>query len=142
MASNPPPELGATSVFYPHHRSAADSLKSANLFTRVHIRATPEAAKIAVESTPQLRNTFCLLHHNDVLVFDKAKEDHITHTRAVLQMLRDKNMKADIDRCAFDKETWGEAGFHIDPLSDGEAFMIILREHLADDALASIDRTL
>ncbi len=56
-------------------------------------------------------------------------------------MLRDKDLTADIEKCAFDKRTWAEAGFHIDPVqARGKvAFMVVLREHLTPDALVMVD---
>lgn len=144
MASSNSLPSSVASVFYPDSASAADNLKNATLFTRIHIRATPQDAQDALNSAPQLRNTFLLGHLSDVLIFDNDKEQHITHVSAVLEMLRGKDMKADIELCAFDKPSWTEAGFHIDPVGkDGQqAFMIVLREHLAPDTLAAIDRKL
>jgi hypothetical protein len=78
------------------------------------------------------------------LIFDNNKEDHEAHVKEVLEMLRSKNMKADLPLCAFDKPSWAEAGFHIDPVGtdDQGAFMVVLREHLALDAIAAVDRAL
>src|ERR1700712_2921909 len=99
MASSNRLPSEVASVFYPDPASAADNLKNATLFTRIHIRATPQAARDALNSAPQLRNTFVLGYLSDVLIFDNDKEQHTTHVRAVLEMLRGKDMKADIELC-------------------------------------------
>ncbi|KAI4157935.1 MAG: hypothetical protein L6R39_000567 [Caloplaca ligustica] len=132
-------ENSGVSVFFPTPVQAATNLQNATLFTRLNARATPQAVKAALESTPTLRNTFCLGHLNNVLIFGSNGEDHCTHVRAVLQMMRDKGMTADIHKCAFTKPKWDDAGFHIERVrGDGEAFMVVLREHLAPDALAGL----
>ena len=84
-----------------------------------------------------ISSTFCLGHYNDILIFDIKKELHEAHVKSVLQMLEDNGLKADIKRCAFDKPGWAEAGFHIQPVSQQhgkQAFMVLLREHLAPEA--------
>ena len=132
------------SVFYPKPALAADNLKNAMLFTRLHLRTTPQTTQAVLDSAPQLRNTFLLGHLNNVLIFDTDHEQHVAHVNAVLDMLRGKDIKADIELCAFHKPSWTEAGFYIDPIGkDGQqAFLVTLREHLAPDALAAIDREL
>jgi hypothetical protein len=129
-------------IFYPTPGAAAENLQNATLFTRIYIRTTPQVVADALEKSPHLTNTFLLGHYNNVLVFDRVQEEHTTHVRAVLQMLRDKGLKADIDHCAFDKPSWAGAGFYIDPIKAAGkvAFMVVLREHLAPDALAEVDR--
>lgn len=56
-------------------------------------------------------------------------------------MLLDKDLRADNEKCAFNKRTWAEVGFHIDPVRRGGkvAFMVAIREHLTPDALAMVD---
>lgn len=56
-------------------------------------------------------------------------------------MLRDNDLKADIRHCSFDKPSWAEAGFHINPImaAGKVAFMVVLREHLAPDALTQAE---
>ncbi|KAL8692041.1 MAG: hypothetical protein Q9218_002850 [Villophora microphyllina] len=100
-----PPQLqhSGVSVFYPHVAQAATNLKNATLFTRINVIASPETVKTALESTPTLLNTFCLGHLNNVLVFDSDREQHVPHVCTLLNMMRDKGLKADIDLCAFDK---------------------------------------
>jgi len=139
MASSGIPS--AATIFFPALPAAAQNLQTATLFTRIHIRATPQIVKDALENTPNLKQSFLLGHHSDVLVFDRVEEEHVTHVRALLQMLRDKDLKADLEKCAFNKKTWAEAGFHIDPVQGrGKvAFMVVLREHLTPDALAMVD---
>jgi len=128
------------SVFYPDQPQAATNLKTATLFTRINIRATPSEVKAALDSSPEIRNTFCLAHYSDVLVFNATKEEHMTHVRAVLQMLQNRGMKANLKRCAFTKPSWAEAGFHIEALGreDKQAFMVLLREHIAPEALGGV----
>jgi len=123
------------SVFYPSPPQAAARLKNATLFTRIHMLATPSKPKAALDGSPDVRNTFCLGHYSDVLVFDVVKEAHTTHVCAGLQMMEDWDLRADIDRCAFDKPNWAEAGFYIKTVGrDRQAFMVLLREDMAPDA--------
>lgn len=131
---------GAT-IFYPAARLAAENLQTAILFTRIYIRATPQVVADALEKSTHLANTFLLGHYNNVLVFNHDQEEHTTHVRGVLQILSDKDLKADINHCAFDKPSWAEAGFHIDPImaAGKVAFMVVLTENLAPDALALVE---
>ena len=94
-----------------------------------------------LENTPNLKQSFLLGHYSDVLVFDRVEEEHVTHVKVLLQMLSDKDLSADIEKCAFDMRSWAEAGFHIDPVQGrGKiAFMVVLREHLTPDALVMVD---
>ncbi|KAL8769236.1 MAG: hypothetical protein Q9209_004737 [Squamulea sp. 1 TL-2023] len=125
------------SVFYPSPVRAATNLTNATIFTRINIIADPQVVQAALESTPALQNTFCLGHLNNILVFDGDKDNHTSHVRTVLQMLTDKSLKADIHGCAFNKDSWVEAGFHIEPVGGNgqKAFMVVLREHCAPGAL-------
>jgi hypothetical protein len=128
---------GAT-VFYPSNSQAATNLKNATLFTRLNILAAPTTVSTMLERTQQIQNTFCIGHYNSILVFDTEREAHTEHVRTVLQMLQDGDTKADIRGCAFSKSNWVDAGFHIEEIqNNGQvAFMVVLREHLAPDALA------
>lgn len=137
MSSDFDPDSVPCSVFYPSSTAACQRLKNATLFTRISVRSTPEEVKRGIESTPGISNTFCLLHFNDVLIFDIKKEVHTTHVRSVLQMLRDKDLKAAIERSTFFQPGWAEAGFQISPVGkkDGqECFMVLLRDHIAPEA--------
>ena len=128
------------SIFSPSSAAAATFLKKATFFTRLGIRATPEVVKHVLESTTGISNTFCIEHFNEILVFDINKNLHVTHVTRVMQMLEDNNLKADIERCAFEKPSWAEAGFHIKPVSQqrgNQAFIVLLREHLAPEACQS-----
>ena len=140
MATDFDPASAPASVFYPSSAAASTRLKKATFFTRLGIRATPEIVKRLLETTTGISNTFCLGHYNDILVFDMKKDLHEAHVKSVLQMLKDNNLKADLGRCAFDKPGWAEAGFHIEPVSQQhgkQAFMVLLREHVAPEARQS-----
>ena len=140
MATGFDPASAPASIFYPSSAAASTRLKKATFFTRLGIRATPEVVKHVLESTAGISNTFCLGHYNDILVFDVKKDLHEAHVKSVLQMREDNHLKADIERCAFDKPGWAEAGFHIQPVSKQhgkQAFMVLLREHLAPEARQS-----
>lgn len=138
MATEFDPATAPVSVFYPSSPAAATRLKKANLFTRLSVIATPDVVKQALDTTAGLSNTFCLSHYNDILVFDINKEAHTSHIKTILQMLKDKGLQANIHRCAFYKPGWAEAGFHIAPVAkpqDGkQAFMVLLRDHVAPEA--------
>jgi hypothetical protein len=82
MASSHHLGSSVASIFYSKSASAADNLKNATLFTRIHIRATPQAAQDALNSAPQLRNTFLFVNLSDILVFEKDKEQHETNVAA------------------------------------------------------------
>ncbi|KAL8941824.1 MAG: hypothetical protein Q9216_002024 [Gyalolechia sp. 2 TL-2023] len=130
-------ENTGVSVFYPTPAQAATNLKNATIFTRINILAAPQNISAALESSSTLQNTFCLGHLNNILVFGDKKEEHYDHVRAVMQVLKDKDLRADIRHCAFTKSNWTEAGFQISPVGGDrrQAFMVVLREHLAPDAL-------
>lgn len=133
MASQYRPS-GAT-VFYPEPQVAAQMLQAATVFTRINVRATSETVMEALNRSPHLQNTFLLGHLNNILVFDADQEEHTTHVKAVLQMLTDEKLKADIKLCAFTKPSWVEAGFRIEVIQTipDTAFMILLSEHLQVD---------
>lgn len=78
------------------------------------------------------------------MVFDNDKDQHFTHVDDLLQTIGEKDMKCDIDYTAFDKPNWREAGFHIESIGKNgqRAFMIVLRENLAPDAIESIEKKL
>ena len=136
MSADPAPGASITSVFYPKHLQAATNLKNATLFTRINIKAGPDAVKTALEKCPHTRNTFLVGHFNDILIFDTVETIHIADVRVVLQMLQDNSLYSDIERCAFSQPTWAKAGFFIEPVNKAEdCFMIILREQMAPDAL-------
>lgn len=131
-------ETGA-SVFYPSAPQAARRLKNATLFTRIHTLATPLELKAALDRSPGIRNTFCFGHYSDVLVFDIVKEVHTAHVGAVLQMMEDWGLRGDLQRCAFEKSNWAEAGFCIRTVGpEREAFMILLRGDMAPDAFDGV----
>ena len=126
-------------VFYPADPKAAENLKSATIFTRINIRATPQKVNEILNS-PSISNTFCLGHLNDVLLFDVLEAEHTPHIRALLLLLTEKSMKADIPHCAFNQSSWANAGFHIEPLSGrgNQAFMVLLRENIGSEARQSL----
>ncbi|KAI4111171.1 MAG: hypothetical protein LQ345_006860 [Seirophora villosa] len=120
------------SLFYPSVAQAATNLRDATIFTRINLLETPEHVAITLESTPALLNQFCLGHLNNVLIFSRDEQEHMAHVQAVLQAISDKGIRADIDKCAFHKANWAEAGFQISPVgrNDQGAFMVVLREHI------------
>ena len=132
---NEGPCFSGASVFYPKPQQAAKNLVNATLFTRINILATPALVAETISASPDLHNPFCLGHMNNVLIFDTNESEHHSHVRILLQLLRDQDMKADIERCFFDKPNWTEAGFYIDPIGKGDkqAFIVLLKEHIADE---------
>jgi hypothetical protein len=113
------------SVFFPADRSAYGNLRKATLFTRLHIRHSSQQVASALNQTPSVKQTFCLAHQNIILVFDTENETHVEHVKAVLQMLRDSNMFADIKGCVFDVVDAKKAGFQLDSLGDHGAIMVV-----------------
>lgn len=125
-----PPDVAAAlptnvSVFFPADRSAYDNVQKATLFTRLHIRHSGQQVASALSRTPSVKQTFCLAHQNIILAFDTEHATHIEHVKAVLQMLRDNNMFADIKRCVFDAADAKKAGFQLDSLGDHGAVMVV-----------------
>lgn len=127
------------SIFRPTTASAADNLKNATRYSRVHLSAKPEAAKEALEKAPHLQDTFVLCHLSEVLIFDNDSEEHAAHVKAVFEMSRVNGMKADPELCSLDEPTWTKVGFHIEQISkDAQpAFLVVLREHLTPETLAA-----
>ena len=124
------PDVAATlptnvSVFFPADRSAYDNIQKATLFTRLHIRLSGQQVASALNRTPSVKQTFCMAHQNIILVFDTERETHIEHVKAVLQMLQDNKIFADIKRCIFNAADAKKAGFQLDPLGDHGAIMVV-----------------
>ena len=44
---------------------------------------------------------FANVYLNDILVFSKSVDQHLTHVKAVLQWLRDKQLQAKHSKCEF-----------------------------------------
>jgi hypothetical protein len=59
-----------------------------------------------------------------VLVFSASPDEHASHVRKVLQMLRDLGMYADIDDSVFNSATSVGAGVRLDEVG-GKAYMVI-----------------
>jgi hypothetical protein len=113
------------SVFFPVDRSAYDNLRKATLFTRLHIRHSGQQVASALNLTPSVKQNFCLAHQNIILVFDTKHETHTEHVKAVLQMLLDNNMFADIKGCAFNVADAQKAGFQLDSIGNYGAIMVV-----------------
>ena len=107
------PSFSATSVFYPDPQQAAKNLLNATVFTGINVLAAPAVVKAILEANPNLRNTFCLGHMCDVPIFDAVESEHTSHVRALLQVSTEREMKANIHRCAFNKPSWTETGLFI-----------------------------
>ena len=133
--SNQSPIFSGATVFYPDTQQAAKNLLNATIFTRINILATPSLVTDIISASSDLRNTFCLGHMNDVLFFDTDKSEHTSHVDILLQLLEDRDMKASLRRCAFNKPNWTEAGFYIEPVGKGDkkCFMVVLAEHISDE---------
>ena len=44
---------------------------------------------------------FVVVYFDDILVFSKSLEEHVTHIRMVLQTLREERLYANMEKCTF-----------------------------------------
>ena len=58
-------------------------------------------------------NHFVVVYLDDILIFSKSKEEHLTHLELVLKKLREKELKINLDKCFFMKEELVFLGFFI-----------------------------
>ena len=58
-------------------------------------------------------NHFVAVYLDDILIFSKSKEEHLTHLELVLKKLREKELKINLDKCVFMKEELVFLGFVI-----------------------------
>ncbi len=130
------------SIFRPTTASASDNLKNATHYSRIHLSAKAEAAKKALDKATHLQDTFILGHLSEVLIFDNDPKEHDAHIKAVFDMSKANEMKADPELCCLDQPSWADVGFHIEQISNDtqQAFLVVLREHVEPETLAAIDR--
>ncbi|KAF2493113.1 hypothetical protein BU16DRAFT_540844 [Lophium mytilinum] len=129
LRGNDPTPAGAiptnVSVWYPADPSAFENARTATIFTRLDLAHTPQQVAAAMGRTAAIKQSFCLGHQNAILVFDKDIDTHTEHVRAVLHMCRANSMRSNIYECVFDANTAAEAGFQLEALSNGRAFMVV-----------------
>lgn len=65
---------------------------------------------------------YVLAYMDDLIVFSRSPEEHLTHLRDVLQVLKDNNLKAKLSKCQFNKPELkflghiiGREGLKVDP---------------------------
>jgi hypothetical protein len=83
-------------VWAPAIPTAFEKARDANIFTRLGTRHPHEELKAALDTTPEIQQTFCLSVNNVILVFSADQDEHDLHVDKVLQMLQDRGMTADI----------------------------------------------
>ncbi|POR33758.1 Uncharacterized protein TPAR_06067 [Tolypocladium paradoxum] len=112
-------------VWSPALPTAFDKARDATIFTRLGTRHSHQELKAAFEATPDVDQTFCLSVNNVVLVFSASQDEHTMHCRKVLQMLRDRSMRADIDDCVFNSAKSIEAGIRLEQVGQHKVYMVI-----------------
>ncbi|KAF2183726.1 hypothetical protein K469DRAFT_206869 [Zopfia rhizophila CBS 207.26] len=78
--------------------------------TRLGTPHSHKELKAAFETTPDVDQTFCLSVNNAILVFSASRDEHTMHCWKVLQILRDRSMRADINDYVFNPARSTDAG--------------------------------
>ena len=58
-------------------------------------------------------DTFVLVYLDDILVFSRTMEEHISHLRTALRKLRDAKLFARLHKCLFSQERVEYLGFDV-----------------------------
>jgi hypothetical protein len=112
-------------VWSPVLPTAFEKARDAAIFTRLGTPHSHKELKVAFEATPDVDQTFCLSVNNVILVFSASHDEHTMHCRTVLQMLRDRSMRADINDCVFDSAKSTDAGIRLEQVGDHKVYMVI-----------------
>ncbi|KAF9877433.1 hypothetical protein CkaCkLH20_05133 [Colletotrichum karsti] len=115
-------------IFTPKDPTAAQALLHGKLFTRLTItdKTTPAQIAAALKKAEGISETFCLTHHNVILIFDEDQDTHHEHFRVVCLALRDADIGLSVAGCVHDAEGALGAGFQLDVLSSGSVLVIDL----------------
>lgn len=113
------------SVFSPANPRAFEKARNATIFTRLETWHSSQELEAAFAATPDVDQTFCLSVNNVILVFSASHDEHVTQCRRVLQMLRDRSMRANLKGCVFDATSSAAAGIRLDRVGQHKVFMVI-----------------
>ena len=114
------------SVFYPADPTAMPNARNAQFFTRIGNWHSSEQLRSAFEATPSVKQTFCCSVNNVILVFSATLNGHHDHVRAILEMLRARSMRANLQDCVFDANRSVDAGVRLEPVgAEGKLFMVV-----------------
>jgi len=112
-------------VWSPVLPTAFEKARDATIFTRLGTPHSHKELKAAFEATPDVDQTFCLSVNNVILVFSASRDEHTMHCRTVLQMLRDRSMRADINDCVFNSVKSTDAGIRLEQVGDHKVYLVI-----------------
>ncbi|KAL0931130.1 uncharacterized protein CTRU02_213865 [Colletotrichum truncatum] len=123
------------SIFTPKKSSAAEALLNGSIFTRLTVTDKTEPAQISTALTKaKIDESFCLTHHNVILIFDEDQETHHEHFRQVCLALKDADIGLSVAGCVHDATEVLQAGFQLDTLSSGSILVIDLMGGDDDDS--------
>lgn len=123
------------SFFFPSQMQAAINLRTATIFTRINVIADPQTVEAAIAASSRMQNIFHIRHYSDVLIFDVVPGEHHAHVNALLDILLENQLYSDINRCAFDKPNWKQAGFCVACVNyERKQFAVALVEDIAESA--------
>jgi len=114
------------SVFTPANPTAIDNLQQATIFTRLETRFPLQRIQTALNSSPDVHQTFCTCHLGTLLIFDTNPDTHVEHVRAVLQMLGANSITAVLSACVFNAPTSELAGFQLMYVGQGTRRAVML----------------
>lgn len=112
-------------VWYPAVPQAFDNARDAKFFTRIGTRHSYDHIKAAFDITPQVKQTFWLSVNNVILIFSNTADEHTSHVRAVLEMLRTNSITADIRDSVFDVSRSSDAGVRLEQIGTRKVYMVI-----------------
>lgn len=112
-------------IWSPADPAAFNKARDASMFTRLGTRHSHQEIKMALETTPDVDQTFCLSVNNVILVFSASHDEHTMHCQKVLQMLEDRSMRANIYDCVFDSEKCIDVGIQLEQVGHNKVYMVI-----------------
>src|SRR5215469_6498397 len=113
------------SVWRPATPGAFEKARNAKVFTRIGTWHSSDQLKAALDSAPQVNQTFCMSVNNVLVAFSPTIEEHKGHVRALLHMLRANGMKANLKDCIFNGNKWTDVGIQLQQVGSHEVYMII-----------------
>ncbi|KAF5709475.1 hypothetical protein FMUND_10085 [Fusarium mundagurra] len=116
-------------IFNPKSPSSVEALLNAGTFTRLVAGSSCTPAKLAaIKKYPGVKEEFCLIHRNAVLIFDAAEDEdlHHEHFRVICLALKEHDIGLDVAGCIHDATDALAAGFQLDKLNDRAALVIDL----------------
>ncbi|KAH0728063.1 hypothetical protein KY284_003928 [Solanum tuberosum] len=83
-----------------------DQLQGASCFSKIDLRSGYHQLKVIFPrqhsgSAMVIMNMFVIIFIDDILIYSRNEDDHVSHLRIVLQMLKDKELYAKFSKCEF-----------------------------------------